>query len=504
MSGLSIEDVLSLPAMHGTKVIAGAQGLHRVVKSVNVMEVPDVENFVRSGDLLLTTTYPISSNPQQLTQLVKYFAAENLAGLAIKPGRYLHSWPKGLFSLCDSLKFPLLQLESDVAFDDIIGEVLAVVLSDYGPEPSQADAIREKLTNIALSGGGLKEIGKALSSAILCPVLITDTSSRVLSIDIPQNTYSPQKSHFPWLQNHAHQISLSALDSSALNRYQIKIGDDSKGEIIVLSYKPLKIGQKRLIRQACFAAGLHIAQQRAAAEVNKGLKVLALEEAVSAPSGYQSRHVGLFGWNLEAADLVIVAANSGFQAERKVKTLWGKSALSWQRGNDTVVIALEEEIGKENLENRARTWLTSLPADSIVAIGESGNSDIKLADLHASALQALNIAKRIGTRVALYSQLSLELLLLSLGEFEAKSFINNQLGKLIKSDEEKGSQLVETMRAVLENSSKLDAAKELVVHYNTLKYRVGKINQITGSDWEVGTNRIRYIIALELLRLYNK
>lgn len=55
--GVTVQDILQLDCMRQTKVVAGHQGLTRIVSNVNVMEVPDIGNWVSSGDLLLTTAY---------------------------------------------------------------------------------------------------------------------------------------------------------------------------------------------------------------------------------------------------------------------------------------------------------------------------------------------------------------------------------------------------------------------------------------------------------------
>ena len=42
-----------------SKVLAGERGLDNPVQSVNVMEVPDILEWVRPGELLVTTMYPL-------------------------------------------------------------------------------------------------------------------------------------------------------------------------------------------------------------------------------------------------------------------------------------------------------------------------------------------------------------------------------------------------------------------------------------------------------------
>jgi len=48
--GITVEEILSLAEFKNVKVVAGRQGLGRVVTNVNVMEVPDILEWVREGE----------------------------------------------------------------------------------------------------------------------------------------------------------------------------------------------------------------------------------------------------------------------------------------------------------------------------------------------------------------------------------------------------------------------------------------------------------------------
>ena len=59
IEGVPLRDALNLPALDGARVLAGATGLGRRVRYVNVMEVPDILDWVKPDELLLTTAYPL-------------------------------------------------------------------------------------------------------------------------------------------------------------------------------------------------------------------------------------------------------------------------------------------------------------------------------------------------------------------------------------------------------------------------------------------------------------
>jgi purine catabolism regulator len=53
-----------------SRVIGGESGLDHVLQSVNVMEVPDILEWVHPGELLVTTMYPLRDDAAAIESLV--------------------------------------------------------------------------------------------------------------------------------------------------------------------------------------------------------------------------------------------------------------------------------------------------------------------------------------------------------------------------------------------------------------------------------------------------
>src|SRR3954463_6845769 len=99
--GLTVSEVLAAPCLADARVLAGASGLDRIVRRLNVMEVPDILPWVKPHELLLTTGYPLRDDPEGLVRLVGELDDRGLAALAIKFHRYLDEIPVGLIEEAD-------------------------------------------------------------------------------------------------------------------------------------------------------------------------------------------------------------------------------------------------------------------------------------------------------------------------------------------------------------------------------------------------------------------
>lgn len=81
------------------------------------------------------------------------------------------------------------------------------------------------------------------------------------------------------------------------------------------------------------------------------------------------------------------------------------------------------------------------------------------------------------------------------------AFRDALLGPLIDWDQKHDADLVHTLRTFLEHDGKWrQAARELHIHHNTLKYRIEKVSYLTGRDLTQASSRIDFTLALSIPR----
>src|SRR4051794_28131800 len=192
VDGLTVRQLLTTPSLAGTTVLAGHAGLDRVVRGVNVMEVPDILAWVKPHELLLTTAFPLTQaassaqdQPELLLELITALNSQPLAALAIKLGRYLDAMPQQVLDRADQLGFPILRLPDRVAFDEVLSDVFGQLIDQQNQVLAQADALHRAISAIVLGGGGLTEIAGEVSRLLDCVVLITTPDGRVLADEGP-------------------------------------------------------------------------------------------------------------------------------------------------------------------------------------------------------------------------------------------------------------------------------------------------------------------------------
>lgn len=489
MGTVAVRDLLTLPALRGSVVAAGRGGLDRAVSGVNVMEVPDIESFVKPGELLLTTTYPLRESSASLTGLVRILDRLNVAALAVKPGRYLDHLPEEMLVLADQLDFPVIILPEDTSFNVVIGAMLAVVLVEYGAEPTNADAIRERLTGVALAGGGLGEIAAILAGALGGQVEVLDLDGTILG----------------W-------GGVGTPDEEGRWSFPVSVGGSERGKIVVHGRGEPSLGQRRLIRQACFAAGMHVAQALASIELDRQLRDLFLEELVAGKPLDESlmrERSRLFGWDLTGDRRVLLArvnTELPYSDAAAVARKLHPDCVVWVRGQEIVAL-LPADQAQASWQVRAsmERWHAHLVEvaglQATVAVGSVAHTPGELARSHADARESLVIAQSIGRKVVVHDLLTLERVMRSVPKEMLEELIEGSIGLLVRADDAGGSNLCGTLEMFLGARSAADAAQRLFIHYNTMKYRMARIADLLPGDLDDPRTRLTAAFALQARKL---
>lgn len=155
IQGLKGWDLLRIPHFRQAKILAGERGLERDITRVNVMEVPDVIHWVRSGEFLMTTGYPYRKKPEALAELIPQLAEKGVSVFGIKTKRFIDTVPTAALEAAELHGLPLIELPPDTAFSDVVREVMERVLVAESRHLTLLQHRVQRLSQVLLHGGEL-------------------------------------------------------------------------------------------------------------------------------------------------------------------------------------------------------------------------------------------------------------------------------------------------------------------------------------------------------------
>lgn len=120
----TVEDMLNLKSFQGAQIIAGKEYIVNEVLNICVMEVPDITDYVKRGDFLITTLYPLVNNEDKMKSFISDLSKAGLSGIGIKLNRYVYNGPNHFIDQANFQKLPLVLLPENSNFSLQINEFL--------------------------------------------------------------------------------------------------------------------------------------------------------------------------------------------------------------------------------------------------------------------------------------------------------------------------------------------------------------------------------------------
>ena len=553
----TVADFLALSEIEGTRIVAGAQGVGRVITRTNIMDNPDTFDWLMPGEFLLSTGYIFKESPEIQRQIVRSLAEINCSGLCIKVKRYLPEIPRCMIEEADRLSFPLIELPFGYSLSTTIALINRKLFHQSDRQMEQTLSIHQEITRTALGSGGLRGIAETLVNLIGDPVLITDSSWNLLSWqDCPESPLP--LSRYVNLIKKARLFPGSFTDSlpDNLRHYKKPISRIYEPEedvsctcrILPIAAHDYIYGYLVVLETVHPLTELNCVALEQAAVVAALERMRAKEVEQTKLRERKDFFVDLLSGNIESLNAVrSLAELNGLNPERPYRCLLIRyledehrlSVESGPRRNEllrkserclTILAQAAEtqglkitmvpwdlrvsvlvELGHkpENEDARVRAMarrvvelLQDVPPVSPVLV-VAGKRVSSLPDIYQSFLSArrgIGMAQAMGlsdTAVFMDDFAVYQLLSENVGRDALLQFCDNAIGPLIRFDQENDSQLIPTLGKYFQHNGNIsDAAKALYIHRNTYIYRMDKIKALLNFDFHNPQKMLELQLAL--------
>lgn len=553
---ITVEAALNLNPLKGAKIIAGEKGTGKKIIKVNIMEVPDIIDWVVEGELILTTAYSIKDNLKALKELIPKLHKKKVAGLAIKPGRYLDVIPEYMIDTANKLNFPLIELPYEASFSDIINPIMTEIINNQASLLKNLEEAHKQLMGILLEEGDLKDIGKALTRLVNNPVVIKDVIFTNTYISLPNENPDLEEelikkadqqqtisSRYYQLQHH--HIGEDIIKNKRVNKLTMPIvaGNKTYGYIIVWEMdSKLEVFDILTIENSSAIGALIIMKDLSIMEVEKRHKREFLEDLLSSDPNLQKSAIErgqIFGLEFGKDNTIMIISlddigdiykktpnNEEFiqQYKNNIRRIVKNSAKELNQQiimgdkSDSIIILLAVDhmseakkvkeitttLGKRVIE-KAQTILPNIS----ISIG-IGRYYPRMEDLNKSyedAKKSITLGKLFKKesiihfddlgiyRLLYYENLKPELI----------RFYSETLKPLVEYDRKKDTELVKTLESYFENGGNLKSiSKELFTHYNTILYRIQRIEEICDLNLQNPQDRLNLEIALKIMGIISE
>ncbi len=126
--GIPLKELLQVPILKRSRVLAGRSGLDHEVEWVDVMDLPDIRPWIRPKTFLLSTFYVIRDDPEAQLDVIRTLAMSGAAGLCLDPHMFLKGVSHEFTQLADQLGVPVVELPEEAGYGELITPLMDVII----------------------------------------------------------------------------------------------------------------------------------------------------------------------------------------------------------------------------------------------------------------------------------------------------------------------------------------------------------------------------------------
>ncbi len=532
------------------RVLTGEVGYDAPVRWVHISELEDPTPWMTGGELLLTTGLQLDTAKRQKA-FVNRLADLQLAGLGIGTGFAHPTVPPAMLKAAQERDLPLFEVPYEVPFIAVTERAFSRIVHEQYAVLRRAIAAHERLERIVLSERGLEAIVAALATMIGGSVLafdargtllvrrafrheLTEETLGELSRELQERTRAGERRGFapapPELAGRTLALPVAVAGgrepgepegSAPLQAWIVAVKDEG-------GFSEL---DRLTLHQAVTIVALELLRRRVAEDTERRLAGDVLASIVSGElAGAElARRLEPFGFAERVGVIVLAPPRPGGAAVAAaeaalVAALRAEAADGLAARSDGLACALVPGLEEEELfaltQRIAERTARTLDAPVRLGVGRAvGGADARRAFHEARcALEARALAQpetsngtggngdRPGSStVATYRDLGSFQLLLSLQDDDAlRLFCDSILSPIEQGEGAYGGELMRSLEAFIEENGQWErAARRLYCHRHTLRYRMRRVEELTGRNLANARDRIEFWLALrgrELVR----
>ncbi len=527
---LSINDILNLKEMEKSTILSGEEYLNRKINKINIMVDPDIKLWVNKEDFLLSTSFFYKSmDIEEQIEFIKMLIDNNISCLGIKFSPHYEHLPERVIEFARNSKFVIISIDYSESFTNIISSVYENLFERQMGLINKISKIHDNAMELLLEGGNIFDIINTLENEMKSHVFVID------------NYYDK----YYYSENNKNEVFLNSIDIFNRNNLTNEITkgilkDVSVDDKVFTRYVfPLRV------KNEVYGYVISFIENKNYTNMN-----VQLIESVSTV-------MSLYFYNQLSNEEVEISYHSEFldkifsMDQNEVEKALDRSIFfnMVKEGTYQVVQFVIEDELNENQQifkhlHKIKSFLNNFEQPNVLAVvnnrinllykydkrlydnmishfsnkkyfGQSyrvifGRKVNHLSKINRSYGDCKKISNNFGLLLSQsiidYENLGVYRLLIDehLSE-EINDFYCINLKKLVDYDEKRGTDLVGTLEAYFISNGNLRKMSEaLFTHYNTILYRMERIETITEKKLDNEEDRYNLHTSLKIYKLLAK
>lgn len=512
---MKLDAAIENTVLREATVVAGETAMDREITWVHIVDHPEITNWLKPGELLLTTGYNWPVDDEECRVMVRRLSEIGLAGVVLAVPYFREHFTQAAIDEANRSNLPLLELPWEIQFSEIMHDVLARIINIQAEMIRRSDHIHRTLTEAALKGNNLEGLARALRSALDKDATVVSVDGTVLGTSTAKVDEAAERalvkkiteleSLYGFFDSKAPRVLSEGLEQPRLGG-AIRLHGDVIGVVWLHSVEePFEELDSRALEHAAVIAALHLAYQRQLSdqETRLGYAFVAglLEGKFSAtPSAIERAQASGWGENRDYRVCLVLLnepiplSADGFHrrtriADRIAQTMQGMNIAPLMSVSlNQVSFLLPAENAPDAIWKAVRT------EGSAMAVSRIHQGVTGMAQGHDDVLALLPLLKP--GKLHDFDEVLFPRALM--GDSDARRLLMEKLIEPL-GNPKRGNALIETVLTLArEGFQLLNTAKALEIHISTLRYRVERIESMLDISLDNPEDKFKLQVAAQM------
>lgn len=534
-----VKDILNFDCSLEIHILAGKDGIENEVKTVTIMDIPDITNWLRGGELLISgVLFSQCCSKKFIDELV----AKRIPGIITKE-KFTNQIEKEIFEYCDFIHFPIIIVPPDCNWGEIMNPIISYIVKEPLKIIEESHKFHDALMKSMIEGSSLSTLCSQLYISANLSLAIADNDYHLLGysdnldwIDLTRklSKYTIQYSGYSYAsldekKSYVYTYQTLSLSSFCLKIliYPVTLNHNHYGNILLAVNEKMKIlspMDTMKIQQLGIIVALNATKQNEINTATRQFNNLVLdrllqentfsitdaEAILSSIKKKMHRYYYMVQFKYDDTynfDIILSQRNKINRLHAKIESNIAnhEHILLFERSGTHIVLIPDSTQGFEQLLLKLKNFFIETLDIPNIFIGISEITPInKLSKAFIQSEYTANYALtyKIDKPFLYYSQLGILKYFMEsnghLNETFLRELYKKYIVPLIEHDTLYHSELLKTLEIYFKNNcSKTKTEAELFIHKNTLRARIASINKLLDCNIDSMEIAINIEVALK-------
>lgn len=527
-TGITVDTLLKLPIFKSNGHLAANTGLNNVIQYVTVMEAPDF-HFSNLGDnvFVLTTLSTHHDSLEEINRVIRGLCEVRVSAIAVKLGRFINEIDPSTIQIALEYQVPLITLQPTVYFREILSDTLSMIADNQRLILNQINQVNQSLINAILQNCTTKDLLDLLCEHLECYCCCINESGKIIGESSSLKTGIDTSHVRRVIDQYVTTISQESSQSHYRDGDTVVfpcIVDSRRVAIfcIVANEEQLELVYS-LAQSIVSGISIKFLEQNLKIQAEMELTASILDDILFSQKSDAkaiAERLELLNFTPHTRHLIIILSPAGFDytdqhylstIENFQKIFVGKfeSSLVFKRGNEYIVLV---SYSTPNITANLKSILDY--CQNAISRTESNRYDIgcsipvsdlsSMRECYGQAKRAIQFGRMADRErhVFMYENY-FELGLISCGadSSDAGTMFRRIITPIIEYDKKFKTDLWSTLEASFRYDNLDTTASRLFIHISTLRYRLNKVETLTGYSYFKIHDRLTLYLAYLLFKV---